>query len=124
MKYWKYALLLFGFLFQYIAPIVIFGMVIPYTHGTIEAGLTGAGIVAIAIICIMLGNKLKEQLKQQPKCIFRGILLSLFPIGIWCVLGIGVDKVSQFFFTLVDYWWYALIFIVVGRLFYTIEEGL
>lgn len=124
MKYWKYILLLFGFLFQYIMPIVVFGMVIPYTHGTMEAGITGAGIVALAIICIILCNKLKDTLKTQPKCTFRGIILSLFPIGIWCVLGIGVDKVAKFFFTLIDYWWFALIFIIIGRIFYIIEESL
>ncbi len=124
MKYWRYVLLLFGFLFQYIMPIVVFGMVIPYTHGTMKAGLTGAGIVAIAVIALALSNKLKDQLKTQPKSIVRGIILSLFPIGIWCILGIGVDKVSQFFITLVDYWWFALVFIILGRIFYIIEESL
>lgn len=124
MKYWRYILLLFGFLFQYILPIVVFGMVIPYTHGTIQSGLTGAGIVALAIICIILSNKLKNQLEKQPKGIVRGIILSAFSIGVWCVLGIGVDKVSQFFMTLVDYWWFALVFIVLGRIFLIIEEGL
>ena len=125
MKYWSYALLTFGFSFQYIMPIVVFGMVIPYTHGTMEAGLTGAGIVALAIIIAICGSKIKEALKSQPKCWLRAaILYLLFPTAIWCVLGIGLDKVANFFLTLIDYWWFALSFIVVGGIFFVIEETL
>lgn len=124
MKYWRYALLSFGFLFQYIMPIVIFGMVIPYTHGSLSAGLTGSGIVALAIIILIVAGKLKDILKDQPKCWLRALILSAFPISIWCVLGIGLDKVANFFITLIDYWWFALIFIIVGRIFFIIEETL
>lgn len=123
MKYWKYLLILLGFTFQYILPIVVFGCVVPYTHGTIKSGLTGAGIVAIAVIVLIISNKIKTQLEKQPKSIVRGIILSSFPIAIWCVLGIGLDKVSKFFMTLVEYWWLALIFIVLGRIFFIIEES-
>lgn len=124
MKYWRYALLTFGFLFQYIMPIIVFGMVIPYTHGELEAGLTGAGIVALAIVILIIANKLKEVLKDQPKCWLRALILSIFPIAIWCVLGIGLDKVANFFLTLIDYWWFALTFIIIGRVFFIVEETL
>jgi hypothetical protein len=124
MKALRIILLIFGFVFQIILPIVIFGMVVPYFHGNLDSGLTGAGIIALAILVIIITNKLKEKLKEQPKSALRGILLSIFPIAIWSVLGIGVEKVAQFFLTLTDYWWLALIFIIIGRIFYIVEEAL
>lgn len=124
MKALRIILLILGFIFQIIMPIVIFGMVIPYYHGELGSGLTGAGIIALVVLAIILTNKLKTTLKEQPKSVFRGIILSIFPIAIWCVLGIGVDKVAHFFITLVDYWWTALIFIIIGRIFYIVEEAL
>lgn len=124
MKYWRYALLSFGFLFQYIMPIIIFGMVVPYTRGQLGNGLTGAGVVALAIIVIIVSTKIKEFLKTQPRCWLRALILSVFPIAIWCILGIGLDGLLTFVGTLIDYWWFALSFIILGRVFFIIEEAL
>jgi hypothetical protein len=124
MKYWRMLLLSMGFVFQVILPICIFGMVIPYTHGELKSGLTGAGIIALAVLVIVISGKVKDALKQQPKSWLRGLILSLFPISVWCILGIGIEKVSQFFLVLVEYWWLALIFIIIGRIFYIVEESL
>ena len=124
MKYWRMLLLSMGFVFQVILPICIFGMVIPYTHGELKSGLTGAGIIALAVLVIVIFGKVKDVLKQQPKSWVRGLVLSLFPISVWCRLGIGIEKVAQFFLVLVEYWWLALIFIIIGRIFYIVEECL
>lgn len=124
MKYWRMLLLSMGFVFQVVLPICIFGMVIPYTHGSLKAGLTGSGIIALAVLVLVISGKVKDALKQQPKSWLRGLILSLFPITVWCILGIGIEKVADFFLVLVEYWWLALIFIIIGRVFYIVEESL
>ena len=124
MKYLRILLISFGFLFQVVMPICVFGMVIPYTHGELKSGLTGAGIIALAVLVIIISNKVKMALAQQPKSWLRGLILSLFPVSIWVILGIGIENVSKFFTVLVEYWWLALIFIIIGRIFYIVEESL
>ena len=124
MKYWRILLISFGFLFEVIMPICVFGMVIPYTHGELEQGLTGAGIIAIAVVILLISKKVKEALREQPKSWLRGAILSAFPVATWCILGVGIEKVADFFLVLVDYWWLALIFIIIGRIFYIVEECL
>ena len=65
MKWLKYAFSILGFSFQYIIPIILFGGVIPYTHDGISAGLTKMGYIAIIVICIIIGKKIKEKLLMK-----------------------------------------------------------
>ena len=120
----KYATLLsiFGFLIQYIIPIVIFGDVIPYTHGQLAAGLTKAGWIALAIIVLIISRKLRDKLHECPKGLWRAIALSVFPIVSWVVVLIGLRYLEGFVHTVNQYWERVIIFIIMGRLFCVVSE--
>jgi MFS family permease len=122
MKIYSYILSTVGFIFQYIIPIVLFGNVIPYTHESLEAGLTVMGYIAFAIIVIIVSGKLKDKLHGMRKGLVRAILLSLFPIAYWIIAKIGINYILNLFIALAQYWGYMIIFIVIGRLFYIISE--
>lgn len=124
MKALKTTLLIFSYLLQYITPIALFGLVIPFTHGEIKAGLTGTGIVALCIIAVMLYGKIKEKASTHLHGAVRAIVLSIFPIAIWLIAGIGIKKLMMFINSLIDYWWIAFIFIILGRLVYIVSEAL
>lgn len=113
-----------AFIFQYIIPILLFGNVIPFTHGVVKAGLTAGGYIALGILAFITINKLKEYLQRKPKSLTRGIVLSLFPIAIWLIIDIGLGAVQRFVNSFVSYWHYVIIFIIIGRIFYTIDEAL
>jgi MFS family permease len=101
---------------------VLFGNVIPYTHESLEAGLTVMGYIAFAIIVIIVSGKLKDKLHGMRKGLVRAILLSLFPIAYWIIAKIGINYILNLFIALAQYWGYMIIFIVIGRLFYIISE--
>ena len=113
-----------GFIFQYIIPIILFGNVIPFTHGVVKAGLTAGGYIALGILAFIVINKAKEYLHSKPKSLIRGIILSLFPIAIWLILNIGLGALQRFINSFVSYWHYLIIFIVIGRIFYIIDEAI
>ena len=122
MKVWSNILSSIGFIFQYIVPIVLFGNVIPYTHESLEAGLTVMGYIAVAITIIIISGKLKDKLHEMPKGLVRALLLSLFPIAYWLIVKIGVNYLLNLFVAIANYWGYLIIFIIIGRLFYIISE--
>lgn len=124
MKWLKYAFYTLGFAFQYVIPLLLFGGVVPYTHDGIRAGLTGMGYIAIIIFCLIVGKKIKEKLLQRPKSLLRGIFLSLFPIAMWLIVNIGLGWIIGFVDEISLYWDKIILFIVLGRLFYTIEEAI
>lgn len=119
----KIALYLFGFFFQYIMPIILFGNVLPYTHEGVKAGLTKAGYFAFAIICVIIVRKIKEKILELPKSLKRGLILSIFPCVYWLVANIGVDYLVAFFTSFAGWWSSVLIFIIIGRAFFSIYEG-
>ena len=55
-----------GFVFQYIIPIILFGNVIPFTHGVVKAGLTAGGYIALGILVFIIINKAKEYFNNLP----------------------------------------------------------
>ena len=122
MKIYSYILSTIGFIFQYIIPIILFGNVIPYTHESLEAGLTVMGYIAIAIIIIIISGKLKDKLHGMKKGLVRALLLSLFPVSYWIIAKIGINYILNLFIALARYWGYLIIFIVIGRLLYIISE--
>lgn len=122
MKIYSYILSCIGFIFQYIVPIVLFGNVIPYTHESLEAGLTVMGYIAIAITVLILSGKLKDKLHEMPKGLVRALLLSLFPLAYWLIVKIGINYLLNLFVALAQYWGYIIIFILIGRAFYVISE--
>ena len=122
MKVYSNILSGIGFIFQYIIPIILFGNVIPYTHGSLSAGLTKMGYIAVAIIVIVICGKLKNKLHEAPKGLVRALLLSLFPIVYWVIAKIGINCILNLFASLARYWGYLIIFILIGRLFYVISE--
>ena len=115
MKVLKNALFILSYLLQYIMPIVLFGGVVPYTHGELGAGLTGAGVIALCLVLFLLYRKVKEFIKDKLTGVAQALLLSVFPISMWVTVGKGIYGVISFVNTLVDYWWTALIFIILGR---------
>ena len=122
MKVYSNILSVIGFIFQYVVPIALFGNVIPYTHESLEAGLTVMGYLAIAIIVLILSGKLKNKLHEMPKGLVRALLLSLFPVAYWLIVKIGINYLLNLFVALAQYWGYIIIFILIGRLFYVISE--
>lgn len=124
MKWCKRLLVCLGFSFQYILPILLFGGVVPYTRDTVEAGLTKAGYIALALIVLILIKKAKEKIITLPKSIARGAVLSLFPLIVWAVVNMGLSWCLSAFGSLCVYWDRILIFIVLGRVFYVMEEAL
>ncbi len=113
-----------GFVFQYIIPIILFGNVIPFTHGVVKAGLTAGGYIALGILVFIIINKAKEYLHSKPKSLTRGIILSLFPVAIWLILNIGLSSLQRFINSFINYWHYVIIFIVIGRIFYIVDEAI
>ncbi len=122
MKIYSYILSTIGFIFQYIIPIVLFGNVIPYTHESLESGLTVMGYIAVAIVVLIVSGKLKDKLHEMPKGLVRALLLSLFPVAYWLIAKIGINYILNLFIALAKYWGYLIIFILIGRLFYIISE--
>ncbi len=112
-----------GFTFEIITPILLFGVVIPYTHGTLEKGLTGFGYLAIIIIAIIIGSKIKKGAEKLPKSLFRGIVLAIFPILGWVIVNIGSGYLTEFIINFGEYWDKTLVFVIIGRIFYIIDEA-
>ena len=113
---------LLGFIIQYIAPLLLFGSVVPYTHDALEKGLTGMGYIAIGVLVYFISKKLKEWLLGKPKSLWRGLILSIFPIVWWLLIFLCLGWLSSFMLSLSHYWDKVIIFILVGRAFYVASE--
>ena len=124
MKWLRYAFSFLGFVFEYIIPLILFGGVIPYTHDGVAAGFTKMGYIAIIVFLLIIGKKIKEKLLQREKSLARGIILSIFPIVFWLVINLGISWVMGFIDSLSVYWDKIILFIILGRLFYTAEEAM
>lgn len=124
MKWLKLAFSLLGFIFEFCIPIILFGGVIPYTYETAQTGLTKMGYIAIIIFALIVSKKIKEKLLQRKKSLVRGLFLSVFPIVMWLIVNLSVDWIVGFIADFASYWDKVIIFIILGRLFYTIEETL
>lgn len=123
MKYIRYSLMIFGFICQSVMPISLFGLVIPYWHGELEAGFTATGLFALAVLSIIVISKLKNKLNSMEKGTLRGVILHLaIPLSIWLIAGKGIDFVERFVINLINYWWIAGIFLAIGGVMYLIEE--
>ena len=122
MKIYSNILSFFGFVFQYVVPIALFGNVIPYTHESLEAGLTAMGYFAIAALVIIIGGKLKKKLEHMNRGLVKALFLSLvFPIIYWLIVKVGVNYLLNLFVALAQYWGYIIIFIVIGGLLHVIS---
>lgn len=122
MKIFRTALYVCGYICQYLMPIILFGFVVPYYRGTTGARATGAGIIALCLILAITYRKIEKKIDENCKGVWHGIFLSIFPIVIWIALGIGIQRVLNFVNTLVDYWWIAFIFIIIGRVLTTVAD--
>lgn len=112
-----------GFTFEFIFPILLFGLVVPYFHGTLEAGLTGCGYLVLIILLWIIGAKIKKETLKLPKSIWRGLILSAFPIIGWVIINIGANYLIVFLTSFVKYWGLTIWFVLLGRLFYLIDES-
>ena len=122
MKWLKFAFSILGFTFQYILPILFFGGVIPYTHDGKQAGLTSMGYIALMVVIIVFYDQIRKFVLSQPKSLVRALVLSAFPIFIWFVINMCLGWIVNTIDALVLYWDRVILFIVLGRIFYTIEE--
>lgn len=118
MKALKIVLFTLSYIFSGVMPIILFGLVVPFTHGEIKAGLTGTGFVALCIILIMTYSKVKEKIKERIPGIVEGLIVAVFRVSIWLVLGIGIKKIMAFVNLMIDYWWISFIFIILGSLLF------
>jgi hypothetical protein len=102
----------------------MFGNVVPYQRGAVQAGLSVAGYIALGAILFILIKKFKEWLHGRPKSLIRGIILSLFPIVIWAIVTVGLDAFVKVIDSFMQYWYYLIMFIVIGRTFYVLDEAM
>ena len=124
MKILKTVLFTLSYVLSFVIPIALFGLVVPFTHGEIKAGLTGTGFVAICLILIITYNKIKEKIKEHIPGIVEGIIVAAFRISIWLILGIGIKKIMAFINSMIDYWWIAFIFIILGGVIYVVAKSI
>ena len=124
MKILKNGMFVLSYIFQYIMPIVLFGGVIPYFHGDIGAGLTGCGVIAVCLVLALIYRKVKAVIKDKLTGVAQALLLSIFPIAMWVTVGKGIYGVMNFVNSLIDYWWVALIFIILGRVCAIVGEAI
>lgn len=113
---------LLGFMVQFVAPLFLFGDVVPYVKDNIGKSLTAMGYIAIGILLFFVSKKLKERVLSMPKSTVRGVILSIFPIAWWIIFFLGMGWVSEFLLKIATYWKNVIYFIVVGRLFYVASE--
>ena len=112
-----------GFMVQYIAPLILFGDIIPYVRDHVGLSLTWMGYIAIGIFLFFVSKRLKEKVLEKPKSIIRAVLLSIFPIVWWLILFIGMSWISTLFLKVATYWKNIIYFIIIGRGFYIAGEA-
>lgn len=115
---------LVGFVIQFVAPVLLFGDIIPYTKESVGKCLTGMGYVAGAVVLFFALKKVKEWLLHKPKSILRAVLLSIPSILWWVAIFLALDYVKAFTMTLTEYWIKVIYFVVIGRICYIISEAL
>jgi hypothetical protein len=122
MRIYSHILSVIGFLFQYVAPIILFGNVIPYTHESLEAGLTLMAYIAMVFLIVVISRKLKKKLEGMNRCFLKALFLSLiYPVTYWFIAKIGINYLVNLFVALAQYWSYIVIFIIIGGLFHLIS---
>lgn len=112
-----------GFFFEIIFPIILFGLVVPYWHGTLQEGLTGVGYLALIILALVIGSKVKKEAQKLPKSIWRGLILAIFPVIGWIIINIGAQYLIAFLGSFIKYWKLTIGFVILGRIFYIIDEA-
>ncbi len=120
----KTAFKIAGFIFTVALPILMFGGVIPYTHGGKSAGFTTMGYIAVCIFLAIVAAKIRSKIKTRPESLKRGIFLSLFPLGAWIVVKLGVNKIVTLTANIAQYWDSVIIFVCLGCLFYIASEAM
>ena len=113
-----------GFIFSFFIPVLMFGGIIPYTRDESASGFTTMGYIALAVVLAVVASKVKAKIKTRPESLKRGILLSLFPLGIWAVVKIGVNKIVALVSNIALYWNQVLVFVIIGSLFYIAAEAM
>lgn len=113
-----------GFAFCYVIPILLFGDVIPYTTEGVGPGLTKMGFIAVGVIFVILGKKLRDKVVRMDKGIVRALILSAFPIVAWIVVQLGIRWILPMITSIAEYWTRIIIFIVIGRACYILDEAL
>lgn len=109
--------------FMYGVPLALFGGIMPYFHGELGAGLSKMGCVALFALAVIVSAKIRDRIKDGDKSLGRGVLLMLFPIAWYVIINIALREVLEFVTSLVSYWHYCFIFIVIGAVFYVLYES-
>lgn len=115
---------LLGFCFTVICPLILFGGVIPLTHGGIAAGLTTMGYIVVAIIAVILSCKLYAYVKTRKESLGRGIALFAFPLAWWLIIWMGLQNIVTLINNLSLYWWRVIIFLCIGGFFRICAEAM
>ena len=123
-KWIRLILKILGFAFCYVLPILLFGDVIPYTQDGVAPGLTKMGFIAIGVIFVILGKKLRDKCVRMENGIVRALILSVFPIVAWLIIQLGIKWILPMINSIAEYWLRIIIFIVIGRACYILEEAL
>lgn len=117
-KVLSYTLQVLGYIFQYGLPLILIAFAVPLTKG---GGISTAGYIVLIIALCIVAWHLISRINKWDKSIKKALLLSIPPVLIWAIAGIGLTNLMIFMQGLVKYWWTAFIFIVIGRLFFVID---
>lgn len=124
MKGIKITLKTASFIFTFIIPILLLGIISPLVRGEMGAGLTGLGYIALACTIIVCAIKLLGRVLKMKKGWKRALLISAFPISLWLVVMLGINYVQAILLSISNYWMKVGIFIIIGRIFDVIGECL
>ena len=110
-------------IFMYGIPLILFGGIIPYTHGELGVGLTKMGCVAVFIAGVIISAKIKDRIKDAPRSLSRGIKLMIFPIAWFIIIAVVLREILELVTSIVGYWDKCLIFVLIGAAFYILYEA-
>lgn len=114
MKWIIRALYVFGFVFEYVIPILLFGLVLPLVHGKINEGLTLVGVIALCVLGVIFLVKARDRVKQWEKGLVRAAVLSAFKMVPLLVFALLMNWLLPFIVELRAYLWRIIFPFTIG----------
>lgn len=124
MKWTPKLFYVLGFIFEYVIPVLLFGLVTPLVHGKLDEGLTTVGVIAVAVLALILIGKIKSAVEKWEKGIVRAIILSFLKAVPLFIFAIFLRWLIPFTESLLLYMWRIIPMFILGCLFDTIGEYL
>ena len=106
-----------GFVLEYVIPILLFGLVTPLVHGKIDEGLTTVGIIAVAVLALILLGKIKAAVLQWDKGLLRALILAIIKAVPIVIIAIALNWLGPFVEKLTTYMWRVVPLFIIGCFF-------